>query len=226
MPDLSPPDPVPRDVWTRLLDEGQRHHLDREDPLWEPGQGRPNRSYVVTEGLMRLYHPNRQGRAITVVAIGRGGLLGYHPQLDSSPYATGAEAMTLVRLVGLQADELDTWFKEGDTLGQDFRAWLRRDLNLHMQNTYTRLQLDNTSAEEKVSRMLLALHEQNLLASITRRQIAELTNLSTETVVRTLTKLRNEATLETTEFTLLNENERHNLCDLLTAYEPLSLPYS
>ena len=194
--------------------------------LWEPAQERPGRSYVVSEGLMRLYHPNRQGRAITVVAVGRGGLMGYHPQLSGSPYVTGAEAMTLSRLIGLSAPTLDGWFKEGDALGEDFRDWLRRDLNLHMQNTYTRLQLDNTSAEEKVARMLLALHEQNLLSHVTRRQIAELTNLSTETVVRTLSKLQREETLEKTEFTLLSENERHNLCDLLTPYEPLSLPYS
>ena len=226
VPHALPPDPVPEDVWRRLVSEGHRYDLDTREPLWEPAQERPSRAYVVSEGLVRLYHPNRQGKAITVVAVGRGGLLGYHPQLSGSPYATGAEAMTLSRLLGLRGEELDRWFQEGDELGEDFREWLRRDLDLHMRNTYTRLQLDNTSAEEKVARMLLALHEQNLLTSITRRQIAELTNLSAETVVRVLSKLRREETLEKTEFTLLSENERHNLCDLLTPFEPLSLPYS
>lgn len=110
------PDPIPKDVWCTLLETGRVRHLDEGAPLREPDQSRPDKSFVVAEGLMRLYHFDHKGDAATILAVGRGGLIGYHLDLSGSPYATGAEALVPNCLLILSASEIDAHFKTGDKL--------------------------------------------------------------------------------------------------------------
>ena len=225
MTDLRP-DPIPQDVWRTLLETSRVRQLDEGSPLWGPDQPRPDKSFIVVEGLMRLYHFDHKGETATVLAVGRGGLIGYHPDLSGSPYATGAEALVPSRLLILGATEIDTHFKEGGALSEDFAAWMKRDVDLHMQDTYARLLLEHTPAKERVARTLLALNEQNLLGRSKRRQLAELTNLSVETVVRTLSTLLEEGVLESVRLGRLSVRERRSLCGILTSYESSPIPYS
>ena len=212
---------IPGPFWEELSSRGQRLTYPTGALLWEPGHARIYTMYMVAEGLVRLYQPNYKGRAITILAVGPGGVLGFHPQLLGCPYAAGAEVIAPSTLLAFSEPQVRGWFAAQPS----FRTWMVHDLDLHLMNTYTRLELEHTPAKERVARALLALDAQELLVGVSRGQLADLTNLSTETVVRVLSSFLREGVLRRTRFTSLSEGERRGLSSLLTVFEPLSAPY-
>jgi len=224
--DIRKPEPIPPNLWLELVQSGYQIHLDAGELLWTPGRPRLKATYIVVSGLMRLYYPTDKGSAVTILAIGSGGLLGYHPERRRSSYITGAEALFDTLLLSVSAEQVKAWLNGQAENQAAFAEWMIRDMDLHLVDTYTRLELEHTSARERVARVLLALDRQGILPFATRQQIAELANLTTETVVRTLSQLKREGVLTTTRFVQLSADEQQRLGELLAPFEPLTLPYS
>ena len=215
-----PPDDLPETLWKAFLALGEPLRMEAGALLWEPGDPHEGESYLVVRGLVRLYHPSRKGDAVTLLAIGAGGLVGHHPLLEppkgvGRPRATGAEALCSSDLLTLPAAHVTTWLRGTDATSTAFSGWLRRTVDQQLAETYTRLELEHDTARAKVAHVLLTLDRQTLLNRMTRQQIADLANLTIETTVRT-----------TSHFTVLSEAERGALGKLLEPFEPDELPYS
>lgn len=217
---------LPGNLWQRLEQVGSPVRLEPGELLWTPGEQQLGQTYFLTSGLMRLYHLNHGGDAVTILAVGAGGMLGHHPSLEDSPYDTGAEAILPSSLLSVPSAILTEWLTAHDTLAEEFAGWILEDLNRHLMNTYARLELEHSSARERVARTLVTLDAKVLLPRVSRQQLADLCNLTTETVVRTLSGFLKDGTLESTRFIALSADERHALVELLEPYEPDASPYS
>lgn len=220
------PNSVPDSLWTSFTSLGTPFRVDAGQLLWEPGDTREDESYLVVNGLVRLYHPSRGGSAVTLLAVGAGGLLGHHPALQQHPYATGAEALCASQLFVLSAAKVSGWLQEKDDTGRIFVSWLREAVNGQLAETFARLELEHDSAKVRVAHVLLALDRQALLDRMTRQNLADLANLTLETTVRNISQLVREGTLKSSHFTVLSEAERLALAALLEPYEPADLPYT
>lgn len=220
------PDSVPEALWQRFAAVGVPTELRAEGFLWTPGDDVANSSYLVTSGLVRLYHPTSSGSAVTLLAVGTGGFLGYHPETDDQAHVTGAEALCDTSLLALPSERVGEWFKELNAFGQAFVAWLQQDLIAQLRDTQLRLGLEHDSAAVRVAHALLALDRQSLLSRMSRTHIAELANLTVETTVRSISQFVREGRLKRSRFTRLSEAERLALADLLEPYELSVTPYS
>ena len=226
-----PPDDLPETLWKTFLSLGEPLRMEAGALLWEPGDPHEGESYLVVRGLVRLYHPSRKGDAVTLLAVGAGGLVGHHPLVEppkgmGRPHATGAEALCSSDLLTLPAAHVTTWLRGTDATSTAFSGWLRRTVDQQLAETYTRLELEHDTARAKVAHVLLTLDRQTLLNRMTRQQIADLANLTIETTVRTISQFLRDGTLRSSHFTVLSEAERGALGRLLEPFEPDELPYS
>lgn len=217
---VKPISSIPDTLWHHFESLGTPSYISSGELLWEPGESRDYECFIVLTGLMRLYHPTRKGTAITLLTISKGGIFGHHPNLQHRPFSTGAEALCDTKLLNLPAPKVTEWLLANDPTGLEFVAWLRKNVNRQLDETYVRLELEHDSAKAKVAHVLLTLDRQALLDRMSRQKIADIANLTVETTVRSITQLIREEVLEGSHFTVLSKNERFNLARLLEAYEP------
>ena len=212
------PETVPEALWRRFTAGGVPATLRAGTFLWTPGDDVAGSSYLVTTGLMRLYHPTSSGQVVTLLAVGAGGFLGYRLGTDDQAHITGAEALTDAALLTLRPEQVAHWLGGQDEVGRAFLGWLYEDLLAQLSDTQLRLGLEHSSAAARVAHALLALDRQSLLSRMSRAHIAELSNLSVETTVRTISQFVSEGRLERSRFVNLSEAERLALADLLEPY--------
>lgn len=221
---LRRPETVPEGLWQTLSSLGEGVRAEMGALLWEPGDAHEGESYLVVRGLVRLYHPSRKGEAVTLLAVGAGGLLGHYPEARSH-HSTGAEALCSSDLLALPTEHVARWLSGVDETSRTFTSWLRHTTDQQLAETYTRLELDHDTARAKVAHVLLTLDRQALLDRMTRQQIADLANLTVETAVRTISQFLREEVLRGSHFTTLSEAERLALAEILEPYEQGELPY-
>ncbi|MCA9838757.1 MAG: Crp/Fnr family transcriptional regulator [Trueperaceae bacterium] len=220
------PATIPDTVWKLVQTYGQSIEVEAGQLLWQSGDFRTEHFYLVTRGLLRLFHDTSSAKVVTLLAIGPGGILGHHHNPKIKTHVTGAEAVTYSKLLAFPSDKLAHLLQQTDDLGRAFTFWFRDQLFLQLAESNTRLELEHDSAKVKVAHILLALDRQGYLDRIDRQHIADLANLTVETTVRTLSQLLREGILKTSHFTTLQETERLALADLLEPYEATELPYS
>ncbi len=220
------PETIPETVWQIIQTYSEPMALGLGQLLWQPGDLRANYCYIVTKGLLRLFHDTSSGKAVTLLAISPGGILGHHHNPKIKTHVTGAEAITNSQVMVFPSDRLESLLKQTDDLSRAFTLWFRNLMFQQLSETNTRLELEHDSAKVKVAHILLALDRQGYLDRIDRQHIADLANLSVETTVRTISQLLREGILKDSHFTVLSEPERLALADLLEPYEPTELPYS
>lgn len=211
----SRPESIPEGLWLHFAAVGSRTRVARSALLWEPGERRAGRAYVIVAGVARLYCLGRRGLPVTLLMVGAGGLIGHHPDLQHQPYATGAEAVSACDVLELPAERVAAWLEARDEFGRTFVAWLRGVVNRQVVDTYERLRLERESARARVAHVLLALDRQASLSGITRQQVADLANLTLETTIRTIAELVRTHALEGARLTVLSAAERSALAGIL-----------
>ena len=208
-----------------LRDEGHSLEVGKDEHLWSLGDSVAT-LYVVRVGLVRLVDTRRNGDVVTILAVGPNGVLGAHPLLGFPTAATGAETVLASQLTAVPFDKVRVWQDEHAFSDAELSEWLLRDLRRHLADTYMRLGLGQASASERLARVVLSLNAQNLLPHVSRRHLAELSNLTVETVVRTLKMWLNEGGLQSRHLNALSAEEKAYLNELLGAGDRLTLPYS
>lgn len=222
--DLERPEPIGEPLWRRILESAQLLRLGAGIDLWSAGQSRPSVMYVLARGLMHLYHPNSEGKLVTVLVVGPGGLLGYHPNLTKMEVFLGAGAVLDTLLLALPARERHALLSD-ERHHEAVRTWLAEDLGRHLADTYERLKVREGNAQQRLARLLLSLDAMKLLAHVTRQQLADLGNLRVETAVRVIADFHHAGLLQRRHLSSLSAAERQALLDLLPGSN-LYLPYA
>ena len=221
---MSRPPHIPESLWTAFITVGAQVSAAQGELLWEPGNTRET-MYIVLRGLIRLYHPDHKGTAVTLLTLGAGALLGQHaPHAHHHP--VGAEALCHTELLKLPARHIKNWTTGQHELSPVFTEWLHDNVSQQLDETYQRLELEHEPALNRVAHAILILDAQALLDRMSRQQIADITNLSPETVVRSITQLRKNGQLKSAHFTALNNAERQALRALIAPYELAQVPYA
>ena len=112
------PEAIPTSLWSLLNSRGDFERIAAGELLWQPGDERTERSYIVTRGLLRLFHPSHDGHSVTLLAIGPGGILGHDTNPLKKTYLTGAEALCESQLLGVLIAFLEQCLGMPDALGR------------------------------------------------------------------------------------------------------------
>ena len=154
--------------------------------------------YKLTEGNVRLFSTNDEGKQLTQGWFSSGESFGEPPLLLQQPYPSSSEAITCCTLIKLGRENLIRLFAEhpleSHTLMMTFAE------RIHKKANAARM-MACKSAEEKILYFLknnkpVSSNLARQLVQFTRNQIADATGLRVETVIRTVLKMSKQNKIE------------------------------
>jgi CRP-like cAMP-binding protein len=169
----------------------------------------PNGLYLICSGSVKLYHSDRFGREHILEIADPGSILGELSLDDGPPLSISAEAITEAQLCFLSRERLvpflqkhpETAIRLVTTLSAELAAARRKVRDLALKGAESRLagllvQLARANGAEPAGRQVQL--------GYSRRELAEMVGVSTETAIRLLGKLKQKhaITVERREITI------------------------
>jgi CRP-like cAMP-binding protein len=155
--------------------------------------------YVLCYGTVKLYQSDRSGRDFIVDIVTPGSVLGELGLTDDDVYSTSAEVLTEAQLSFLPRDRLVRFVERHPTTGLQLVASLSRALAAARRKAG---ELALKRADARLADLLLRLGEgacrearagkgpARIRLPYSRRELAEMIGVSTETAIRLLGKLK------------------------------------
>jgi CRP/FNR family transcriptional regulator, polysaccharide utilization system transcription regulator len=156
--------------------------------------------YLVCHGGVKLYHSDRFGREHILEVAGPGAVLGELGLDDSLQMSVSAEAIAETQICFLPRDRLVTFLEKHPATGVRIIAALSNELASARRKVRD---LALKGAESRLASLLVQLVRasgnsssgQHLQLRYTRRELAEMIGVSTETAIRLLGKLKKKRTI-------------------------------
>ena len=181
---------------------------------------RPHGIFVVCQGRIKTYKTDNKGHQLTTRIADQGDILGYRPLLAGEPYAATAEAMTDSCLAYIPEAVFKEFISRHQALSFKMMSHLSRDLRLAEDKARD---LAMKSSRERLAELLVMLRgsygasstsgDVVLKMPFTRLDLAELTGLAQETVIRLLSEMEAQKVISVKgrTVTILNEKALQKL---------------
>ena len=166
------------------------------------GEGMPSTAlYLVCHGAVKVYHADRFGREHILEVAGPGALLG-ELSLGDDIMSASAEAITEAQVLLLPRERIAGFIERHPESGIRLLAALSRELAVARHQVR---ELALKSAESRLAGLLLKLagancdavtRGQHVRLTYTRREMAEMIGVSTETAIRLLAALRRKGAID------------------------------
>lgn len=158
--------------------------------------------YLVCRGAVKLYCSDRFGREHIVDVAGPGSVLGELPLDSDQPLSVSAEAIAETQLCVLGRERLAALLGKQPSIGLRLLEALSSELAMTRRKVRD---LALKSAESRLAGLLIQLAghtpegslEPQISVPYTRREIAEMIGVSTETAIRLLSGLKEKRVVET-----------------------------
>ena len=165
------------------------------------GEGTPSTAlYLVCHGAVKLYHSDRFGRDHILEVAGPGALVGELSLDDDDVMSVSAEALTEAQVSSFSRERLASFMERHPETGVRFLAALSRELAVARRKARD---LALKGAESRLAGLLLQLGRaagdvsvgSHLGLHYTRRELAEMIGVSTETAIRLLAALKRKGAI-------------------------------
>ncbi len=165
------------------------------------GEGTPAAAlYLVCHGAVKLYHSDRFGRDHILEVAGSGALIGELALDDGEAMSVSAEAITDAQVSTFSRERLAGFVQRHPETALRFLAALSRELAVARRKARD---LALKGAESRLAGLLLQLGRtagavqpgRHLELRYTRRELAEMIGVSTETAIRLLAALKRKGAI-------------------------------
>jgi CRP/FNR family transcriptional regulator, polysaccharide utilization system transcription regulator len=165
-------------------------------------EGTPaNGLYIVCRGAVKLCQSDRFGREHILAVAEPGDVLGELPPDPAEPYSLSAEALTDTQVCFLPREHLSAFLRLHPTVGVHLVEALSKALSTARKKVRA---LALKPAESRLGELLLQLAgrpeaangHQRIALAYSRREIAEMIGVSTETAIRLLAQLKRKRAIE------------------------------
>jgi len=161
--------------------------------------------YILCQGTVKLYQSDRFGRDHILGIAGAGDILGELPADPNEPYSTSAEALTDSQLCYLPRERLVQFIQQYPMAGVRLIAALSTSLGAARKKVRA---LALKTAEARLAELLIHLAgvdngnghgETRFTLQYSRRELAEMIGVSTETAIRLLGRLKQQRAISTSQ---------------------------
>lgn len=189
---------------SRLADlAAERHFFSGETIVWEGDL--PEWFYIVGEGRVKVAKSASSGKELLVAIFTAGHTFGEAAVFEGKPYPASAVAVGQTMVLGIKRADILAF------LGQNPSVALKMInlLGARLRDAHDRLK--NMAGErvgQRIAHMLLMLASKlGPAIPFTRQEIADMTGTTTETVIRTTTRLKEQGVINTTrgEIVIIDE---------------------
>lgn len=165
--------------------------------------------YLVCHGAVKLYHSDRFGRDHILEIAGPGAVLGELTLDENATLSVSAEALTPTQVSFLGRERIARFIAKYPETGVRFIEALSHEL---AQARHKARDLALKGAESRLATLILQLARADagekaipdrFPARYTRREMAEMIGVSTETAIRLLSKLKAKGTIDTTRHEII-----------------------
>lgn len=161
----------------------------RAEIIYREGD-RPDQVWLVEQGMVGLFHVTEAGRETFLRVFGQGYLLGHRSTIAGESFHASAVALTNTRLVGLSTKKFFEIIAQDSDLLLNITRVLARDLR---QAEERMAGIVDKTAPQRIIEALLYLRLRHPTQAWTRKEIAEFSASTMETVTRVMTTLEENA---------------------------------
>ena len=205
----------------RLLAARREHFLPKDEIIYRQGDI-PHELFYVSEGTVRLYREGRAERVQTLRFIGESEIFGYRAALADERYVVNAVTHSTTTLFSYPLSLVRQLLNESPRLMCLIIQQLARELGSADRRLVT---LTQGMLRERMAETLLFLrstygnptNSHTIDLPLTRRELAELSNMSTSNAIRTLKHFEQEGAIAFASRTLRILDE-HKLYELSLHY--------
>ncbi|MFA4835875.1 MAG: Crp/Fnr family transcriptional regulator [Dehalococcoidia bacterium] len=188
----------------RLADLTTERHLSSGEPIiWEGDP--PEWFYIVAQGKVKVAKYTSTGKELLVAMFTPPSIFGEVAVFDGIPYPASAAAVGETTVLGIKRDDLLTFLSQNPSVALK----IINLLGARLRDAHNRLRdMAGERADQRIASMLLMLSSKLGPAILfTRQEIADMTGTTTETVIRTTTRLKDQGIINTTrgEIVILDE---------------------
>lgn len=152
----------------------------------------PKHVWLLEEGLVGLFHITSSGRETFLRVFGERYILGHRSTIAGEPFHANAVALTTSKLYKISTEDfITTACKEGELLFKISKV-LARDLR---QAEERLAGITDKTAPQRIVEALLYLRFRHPDQAWTRKEIAEFSSSTMETVTRVMAQLESEGLL-------------------------------
>ncbi len=173
----------------------------------------PHGVFIVCRGRVKVYKSDHKGHQLTMRIAGPGDLLGYRALVARQPYTATAEALDDAALSYVDETAFRSLLEKHSLLALKLMAHLAEDVRLAEDKARD---MAMKSSHERLAELLLVLHATHggkdkaagtLTVPFTRLDLAELTGLAQETVIRLLAEMEEKKVIASRgrTITILNQ---------------------
>jgi CheY-like chemotaxis protein/DNA-binding XRE family transcriptional regulator len=201
-----------REAIEKLAEEKMIHFHKKGSMIY--AEDSPGHSiFYLLKGEVKIFKNHEYGKELIVNLIQEGGFFGFTSFNENQPYSENAVAVSNVKVLKINKQELGQIFKKNPNLSLQFMDLLIQNIDL-LKNHMLHLVYD--SVRKKTAEMLLELDDQNEntnVIEISRNNLANLIGIAKETLIRTLTELRDEEAIQTSRkaIKIINRSKLMNM---------------
>lgn len=186
------------DIDTLLAWGATIKNFEKGEIIFEEGT-EPRRYYQIISGEVKMFNINNDGKEFTQGVFYEGNSFGEPPIFIKEPYPSSAVAVKDSVIIKIAADDFMKILDEYPDLQKGFLVEFARRI---FNKSTTVRDITNNPPESRILSFLNVTKKKNgnpnerLLIPFTRQEIANLTGLRVETVIRTLIKMQEQKKVE------------------------------
>ncbi|MCB9091449.1 MAG: Crp/Fnr family transcriptional regulator [Halobacteriovoraceae bacterium] len=174
------------------VQESREHHFKRGEIIYHEGDT-PQNIYFIESGLVGLFHIAESGKETFLRVFGTNSILGHRSYFANEPYHATAIALAPSLLISITKEECSRICRESPSLLKEVTSQLAKDLKtaeLRMAG------LQDKSVHQRIAESLVFLKLKHPDHTWTRKEIAEYSGSTFETVARAMSLFEKEGLIK------------------------------
>ena len=185
----------------KLSDKRLSRTYRKKEFIFFEGQ-QPNHLYLITDGQIKTYKSNNNGKEFITGLHGPGQFIGFVPLLENKPHNESAIVVKEAEICLIPQQDFLTMIYTNKEISRKFISMLSSNL-YEAENTM--FELAYQSVRQRVANILIKLHPADSQAngsssiSVARKDLSKMVGTSTESLNRTLADFKDEGLIEIQE---------------------------
>jgi CRP-like cAMP-binding protein len=191
----------------KLFYEKPEHLYHKGESLFCEGN-KSNHIFLVKSGEVKTFKTTEYGKELITGLYGEERFLGYSSILGDFPHTENAEAVQDSKVIKIDKSEIITLIKSNPNLALNLIELLSKNIKITKEKL-VQIAYDSVRGRTAKSLLLLLAENPKKQIEISRSNLACLTGIAKETLIRTLTDFKEEGLIETTRdfVKVINEKE-------------------
>jgi CheY-like chemotaxis protein/CRP-like cAMP-binding protein len=180
---------------TNRFDEDNYHTYSKGDTIYSAGD-QPHYVFFLIEGKIKASSINPDGKELISAIFEGGDYFGYQALFEERTYHESAEALETIKLHKIPRDDFFTLINQNRIVANKFISMISRDLT-EKSEELMRMAYDSVKKRLAIKLLELMPEEADQHITISRTDLAALLGTSLETLVRSISDLRDMGIIET-----------------------------